>query len=169
MNINVVTIKRKLNKIQTPTQHQGFLGPDHITRAVILMPYPDSDSFILLMDNILDKQDGEPVGGPHLHAGFETVTLLLEGEMGDAEHTMKACDLQMMTAGSGIIHIETIDTKTRMRLLQLWLNLPKQHRWAISRVQDLPAAKVPTISSDGLNIRVYSGPLAGITSSLIPR
>jgi redox-sensitive bicupin YhaK (pirin superfamily) len=74
------------------------------------------------MDDILDKQDGEPVGGPHPHAGFETVSLLLEGEVGDLAHKMKAGDLQMMAAGSGIIHTETIDTKTRMRLLQLWLN-----------------------------------------------
>jgi redox-sensitive bicupin YhaK (pirin superfamily) len=163
----MMTIKRKLVQIQTPDPHQGFLGPDHTARAVIQVPYPESDPFILLMDDILDKQDGEPVGGPHPHAGFETVSLLLEGEVGDAAHKMKAGDLQMMTAGSGIIHTETIDTKTRMRLLQLWLNLPQQHRWTTPRVQDLPAAQVPTISGDGLNIRVYSGTLGGITSPLL--
>jgi redox-sensitive bicupin YhaK (pirin superfamily) len=162
----MMTIKRKLVQIQTPAPHQGFLGPDHTARAVIQVPYPDSDPFILLMDDILDKQDDEPVGGPHPHAGFETVSLLLEGEIGDPAHKMKAGDLQMMTAGSGIIHTETIDTKTRMRLLQLWLNLPQQHRWATPRVQDLPAAQVPVITSDGLHIRVYSGTLAGITSPL---
>jgi quercetin 2,3-dioxygenase len=55
------------------------------------------------MDDRLNKQNGEPVGGPHPHAGFETVSLLLEGEMGDGAYTMKGGDLQIMTAGSGII------------------------------------------------------------------
>jgi redox-sensitive bicupin YhaK (pirin superfamily) len=35
------------------------------------------------------------------------------------------------------------------------------------RVQDLPAAQVPAVSGDGLQIRVYSGTLAGITSPLL--
>jgi redox-sensitive bicupin YhaK (pirin superfamily) len=167
MKTTITPIKRKLVQSQMPAPHQGFLGPDHTARAVIQVPYPDSDPFILLMDDMLDKQDDEPVGGPHPHAGFETVSLLLEGEIGDPVHKMKAGDLQMMTAGSGIIHTETIDTQTRMRLLQLWLNLPKQHRGATPRVQDLPAAQVPTISRDGVHIGVYSGTLAGISSPLL--
>jgi len=74
------------------------------------------------MDDMLDKKDDTPVGGPHPHAGFETVSLLIEGEMGE----MKAGDLQMMTAGSGVVHTETIDKPTKMRLFQLWLNLPRK-------------------------------------------
>jgi redox-sensitive bicupin YhaK (pirin superfamily) len=37
-----------------------------------------NDPFILLMDDHLDIGD-RPVGGPHPHAGFETVTLILDG------------------------------------------------------------------------------------------
>jgi len=112
----MMSLHRKLGKTYTPADQQGFLGPGHVARAVIQVPYPDSDPFIMLMDDMLDKKDNIPVGGPHPHAGFETVTLMLEGEMGDEKHTMKAGDLQIMTAGSGIVHTETIDKEAKMRI-----------------------------------------------------
>src|SRR3954467_10884637 len=117
---------KKLERVYKPTEHPGFLGKGHTAREVIRGSFEQTDPFILLMDDMLDKQDGEPAGGPHPHAGFETVSLLLEGEMGDEAHRMTGGDLQLMTAGSGIVHTETIETKTKMRLLQLWLNLPKK-------------------------------------------
>ena len=79
----IMVIKRKLIRIDTPPGHQGFLGPDHTARAVIQRNYSESDPFIMLMDDIIDKQNNDPVGGPHPHAGFETVTLIIEGEIGD--------------------------------------------------------------------------------------
>lgn len=159
-----MSISRKLVKIDTPSAHQGFLGKDHIARALIQNKFEESDPFILLMDDILDKKDDEPIGGPHPHAGFETVSLLLEGEIGDAAHRMKSGDFQIMTAGSGIIHTETISKKTKMHLFQLWLNLPKEKRWVIPRIQDISLDKVPEITEDGLFIKVYSGSFAGVTS-----
>jgi redox-sensitive bicupin YhaK (pirin superfamily) len=155
-------MKRKLIKIHTPPGQPGFLGPGHTARPVIQVSFSESDPFIMLMDDMLDKKDEEPVGGPHPHAGFETVSLLLEGEMG----AMKEGDFQMMTAGSGIVHTETIDKAAKMRLLQLWLNLPKKDRWARPRVQDLPFEHVPKLSQNGVDIKLYSGSLAGITSPI---
>lgn len=159
-----MSIKRKLVTIQTPAGQPGFLGRGHIARPVIQVDYTDSDPFIMLMDDMLDKKDETPVGGPHPHAGFETVSLLLEGEIGDDTHKMKGGDLQMMTAGSGIIHTETIEKKTNMRLLQLWLTLPKKHRWALPRLQDIPLEHVPHRSENGLDVKVYSGSFAGLSS-----
>ncbi|MCE6991852.1 pirin family protein [Dyadobacter sp. CY323] len=158
------TLNRKLVNIKTPRGEQGFLGPDHIARAVVMNDFVNSDPFIILMDDFLDKKGGDPVGGPHPHAGFETVSLLLEGEVGDSAHMMKAGDFQMMTAGSGIVHTETIDRESKMRLLQMWLNLPKKDRWTTPRVQDLAFANVPRVYDNGLEIRVYSGTFAGATS-----
>ncbi|MBN9351834.1 MAG: pirin family protein [Chitinophagaceae bacterium] len=156
--------KRKLVKIHTPEGQPGFLGPGHIARPVISGRFSDSDPFIMLMDDMLDKKDNEPVGGPHPHAGFETVSLLLEGEMGDEVHKMKGGDFQLMTAGSGIVHTETIQKMAKMRLLQLWLNLPKKDRAAVPRLQELPLEHVPSLSENGVSIRLYSGTLAGLTS-----
>ncbi|HEV2832915.1 MAG TPA: pirin-like C-terminal cupin domain-containing protein [Hanamia sp.] len=159
-----MSIKRKLVKIDTPQGQPGFLGPGHIARPVISGSFSDSDPFIMLMDDMLDKKDNEPVGGPHPHAGFETVSLLLEGEMGDEAHKMKGGDFQMMTAGSGIVHTETIEKMAKMRLLQLWLNLPKKDRAAVPRLQELPLEHVPAFSENGVTIKLYSGSLAGLTS-----
>lgn len=159
-----ITSKRRLVTIHTPPAQQGFLGPGHTARAVIQTDFAQSDPFIILMDDRLNKQDDEPVGGPHPHAGFETVSLLLEGQVGDGAHQMKGGDFQIMTAGSGIVHTETIEGDATMRLLQMWLNLPKNHRWATPRVQDLTLAHVPKRIENGVEIRVYSGSFAGITS-----
>ncbi len=159
-----MTISRKLITIQTPPAQPGFLGSGHVARPVIQVNFSESDPFILLMDDQLDKKDNVPVGGPHPHAGFETVSLLLEGEIGDSSHKMKGGDFQIMTAGSGIIHTETIQEKTRLRLLQLWLNLPKKERWTKPRLQDLTSEKVPSLSENGMMLKVYSGTLGGLTS-----
>ncbi|QKZ14096.1 pirin family protein [Spirosoma sp. KUDC1026] len=161
-----MSVYRKLVNIYTPALQQGFLGAGHMASPVIQGDFRESDPFIALMDDRLTKQTDQPAGGPHPHAGFETVSLLLEGEMGDDAHRMEGGDLQLMTAGSGIIHTETIEGKLSMRLLQLWLNLPKKNRWVSPRVQDLPLAKVPTLTQDGAEIKVYSGSLAGLTSPI---
>jgi len=72
------------------------------------------------MDDHLDIGD-RPVGGPHPHAGFETVTLILDGAIFDRDEggTLNAGEVQWMTAGSGIIHSEDVRTKGKVRLLQL--------------------------------------------------
>jgi quercetin 2,3-dioxygenase len=158
------TNKRILVKQYKPAGLPGFLGAGHIARALIEGEFADTDPFILLMDDKLDKKDDHPAGGPHPHAGFETVTLLLEGELGDDTHGMKTGDLEMMTAGSGIIHTETITKKARLRILQLWLTLSKEERWTRPRIQSLSSDHVRKTSIDSLDIKLYSGSLAGISS-----
>jgi len=155
---------RKLVSIYTPKEQPGFLGAGHTARPVVAGSFRETDPFIFLMDDILDKKDEVPVGGAHPHAGFETVSLLLEGQMGDGGHVMKEGDFELMTAGSGVVHTEIIDKKMQMRLLQLWLNLPKKERWVAPRLQNLPLEHVPVIDKEDVYIKLYSGSLAGITS-----
>ncbi len=159
-------MKRKLITVYAPHAQPGFLGKGHTARPVIAVDFVQSDPFIMLMDDRLEKTDNNPVGGPHPHAGFETVTLVLDGEIGEDEHALRAGDLEMMTAGSGIVHTETISKPARMHILQLWLNLPKNDRHAPPRVQRLKGEHVPFKSEDGNDIRVYSGTFAGLTSPL---
>lgn len=159
-----MAIERKLTRIETPLGQPGFLGAGHIARPVVTGDFSQTDPFIFLMDDLLDKKDNIPVGGPHPHAGFETVSLLLEGEIGDEAHKMTSGDFQIMTAGSGIVHTETIDKAAKMRLLQMWLNLPQKDRWATPKVQDLPLAHVPVLNANGVQIKLYSGTLAGLRS-----
>ena len=160
----MTTIKRNLVQISTPKGAPGFLGAGHVARPVIDREFQESDPFIMLMDDRLDKRDNEPVGGPHPHAGFETVTLIVDGELSNAGHTMKAGDFEMMTAGSGVIHTETIDKKAKIRILQLWLNLPQKYRDTLPRVQKMPVEHAPVLSHRGVDMKLYSGSLAGMTS-----
>lgn len=160
------TNNRKLTTIYRPASSPGFLGKGHIARPVIEVGFSQSDPFIMMMDDMLDKTDSIPVGGPHPHAGFETVTLVLEGELGEGHESLRAGDLEIMTAGSGIVHTEIIAKPMKMRILQLWLNLPKKERKAMPRLQRLASTKVPTASKDGALIRVYSGSMAGVKSPI---
>lgn len=159
-----MSVKRKIVQVDTPVAEPGFLGAGHMARPVIRRSFAESDPFIMLMDDMLDKKDNKPVGGPHPHAGFETVTLIIEGELGDDVHKMEAGDFQLMTAGKGVVHTETIDKPLKMRILQLWLTLPGKDRWATPRLQDIAYDNVPGISENDTSIKLYSGSLAGLTS-----
>src|SRR5690606_32827440 len=79
-----IMIRRNISQITQNHWHNGFLGTGHSAMAVLDgVPYKDTDPFILFMDDSLNLPGGEPVGGPHPHAGFETLTLVLEGNEKD--------------------------------------------------------------------------------------
>lgn len=159
--------KRQIDRIYTTSEEQGFLGVGHIARSVVKGGFHETDPFIFLMDDQLDKKDREPVGGPHPHAGFETVSLMLDGEIKEMLESMKKGDFQVMTAGSGIVHTETIHEPVKGRLLQMWLNLPDKDRWVQPRLQILNADRVPTIQKQGVSVRIYSGSFEKVASKIV--
>jgi hypothetical protein len=81
--------QRQISRVTTvPKPAPGFVGPGHLAAPVI--PSDDfvlTDPFVALMDDHLDIGN-RPVGGPHPHAGFETITLLFE-EKPDRSQTIK--------------------------------------------------------------------------------
>ena len=70
IKLRTMLVKRRLVKINEPQGEPGFLGQGHIARPVLSGGFADTDPFIMLMDDMLDKKDNNPVGGPHPHAGF---------------------------------------------------------------------------------------------------
>ena len=105
--------------------------------------------------------------GWHPHRGFETVTVVLDGEV-DHEDTagnggrIGAGDVQWMTAGSGLLHKEMhSDAFTRrggrFHALQLWVNLPAKSKMTPPRYQTLLSSEIPSV--DG--VRVIAGEYAG--------
>jgi redox-sensitive bicupin YhaK (pirin superfamily) len=145
--------------VNVPPAAPGFVGPGHLAAPVVSPEnFEMNDPFILLMDDHLDIGD-RPVGGPHPHAGFETVTLILDGAIFDRDEggTLNAGEVQWMTAGSGIIHSEDVRTKGKVRLLQLWLTLPKNKRWVAPGFQAININAVPVRHELGAKIQVYSG------------
>ena len=117
-----------------------------------------SDPFVLLMDDRLNIANKRAIGGAHPHAGLETVTLVLEGELHDQdEGPMSAGDAVWMTAGRGIIHNEHVETEGRSRVLQLWVRLSKAERKAEPRFEIIRKDTVPVRREPGVVARVYSG------------
>jgi redox-sensitive bicupin YhaK (pirin superfamily) len=153
------TQRRIARVVTVPPLVPGFVGAGHLA-AFVLSPdeFARQDPFIALADDHLDIGD-RPVGGPHPHAGFETVTLVLDGAIYDRDEggVINAGEVQWMTAGRGIIHGENVATKGRVRLLQLWLTLPKAQRWTTPSFQDIHADAVPIRREPGVEVRVYSG------------
>jgi redox-sensitive bicupin YhaK (pirin superfamily) len=156
-------VTRKIRLIQSPQPTRGFLGTGHTAVPVIGGgSFMDTDPFILLMDDQLDLPGTEPVGGPHPHAGFETVTLVLAGDPYSKDKTLQTGGLEWMTAGSGIVHTEEIRQSVKLRILQLWLVLPKAKRWIKPKWQELHLDNVPVKKEGNSEIRVYSGTSLGM-------
>ena len=160
--------QRRISRIyNVPELAPGFIGPGHLAAPVI--PPEDfaiNDPFILLMDDHLDIGD-RPVGGAHPHAGFETVTLLLQGSIYDRDEGgfIEAGEVQWMTAGRGIIHGENVGAKGKVRLLQLWLTLPKADRWTEPGFQTIHTDAVPVRRENGAEVRIYSGGSGSLRST----
>jgi len=152
--------QRRIARVVTvPPLAPGFVGPGHLAAQVVSPEeFALNDPFILLMDDHLDIGD-RTVGEPHPHAGFETVTLLLDGAIYDRDEggAINAGEVQWMTAGRGIIHGENVATKGKVRLLQLWLTLPKDQRWTAPGFQTIHADAVPVRREPGVEVRIYSG------------
>src|SRR5215471_322004 len=107
---------------------------------IVRRPFPiagiDHIDPFLLLDEMgpVDYGPGEAVGAPdHPHRGFETVTYVLEGEMeheDSAGHrgSLRAGDVQWMTAGAGIIHAEMPSRALREQGARAFASSPAR-RW----------------------------------------
>jgi quercetin 2,3-dioxygenase len=159
------------------TAHKQREGGGFIVRR----PFPSYglnvvDPFLLIDEmGPVDYAPGEAVGAPdHPHRGFETVTYVLEGEMeheDSAGHrgSLRAGDVQWMTAGAGIIHSEEPSRAMRekggrVHGFQIWINLPARLKMTRPRYQEIPAAKIPVgQTADGLaRVRVIAGEALGV-------
>jgi redox-sensitive bicupin YhaK (pirin superfamily) len=132
----------------------------------------DFDPFLLFDDFRNDNPDDYLAGFPwHPHRGIETITYVLAGnvEHGDSlgnRGSLRAGDVQWMTAGRGIMHQEMPkgDTAGRMHGFQLWANLPSSLKMTEPRYQDVAAQDIPEIvDDDGTRVRVICGDFWGKT------
>lgn len=116
--------------------------------------------------------DGAPRGvGQHPHRGFETITIVYDGEVSHRDSTggggtIGAGDVQWMTAGSGVVH-EEFHSKGYsrsggpFRMVQLWVNLPAKDKSAPAKYQAISSDSIPTVVFDGGSARIISGDYEG--------
>ncbi|MEU9746240.1 pirin family protein [Streptomyces niveus] len=158
------------------TAPSGFEGEGFpVHRAFAGINYKHLDPFIM-MDQMgeVDYEAGEPRGTPwHPHRGFETVTYLIDGTFIHRDShggggTINSGDTQWMTAGSGLLHIETPPEELVMsgglfHGIQLWVNLPAAHKMMTPRYQDIGGGSVTylTGADGGSVIRLIAGDLDG--------
>jgi redox-sensitive bicupin YhaK (pirin superfamily) len=93
--------------------------------------------------------------GEHPHRGFETVTIVYQGEVAHRDSAGNSGligpgDVQWMTAASGILHEEFHSPAfTRkggdLEMAQLWVNLPAEHKMSAPRYQTILDAAIPQI------------------------
>lgn len=105
----------------------------------------------------------------HPHRGFETVTIVYEGEVEHRDSAggggvIEKGDVQWMTAGSGLVHEEKHGrnfsrTGGRFEMVQLWVNLPKRDKMTAPRYQGIKDSTIPRIQlpNEGGFLRVIAG------------
>jgi hypothetical protein len=162
--------------VSVTTAPRGYEGEGFpVRRAFAGVDLRALDPF-LHMDQMgeVDYGPGEPRGTSwHPHRGFETVTYMIDGEMRHADShggggLITNGDTQWMTAGGGILHIETPPEALVMsgglfHGVQLWVNLPRTSKFATPRYQDIRGREVALLSSPdgGALVRVIAGEVAG--------
>ncbi|USA46759.1 pirin family protein [Acinetobacter sp. C26M] len=107
--------------------------------------------------------------GSHPHRGFETVTIAYKGEVTHKDSsggggTIKAGDVQWMTAGGGILHQEFHSPEFAhqgglFEMVQLWVNLPAHSKMTPAKYQAIEADQIQHIKLDdaGSEMRVIAG------------
>ena len=164
--------------VSLTTAPSGFEGEGFpVRRAFAGVDQAALDPFIM-MDQMgeVEYAAGEPKGTSwHPHRGFETVTYIIDGTFIHQDShggggVIANGDTQWMTAGAGLLHIETppeqlVVNGGLFHGLQLWVNLPRSAKMNDPRYQDLRASNVALLSSDdgGALLRVIAGELGGHT------
>lgn len=165
--------RKVLKIIDAPQAYEGEGFP--VRRAFAGLTTADVDPFIH-MDQMgeVEYAPGEPKGTPwHPHRGFETFTYLIDGNfLHQDSHggggTILEGGTQYMTAGAGVLHIETppealVMSGGMFHGVQLWINLPKAKKWLDPQYQDLQGrdSAMVTSADGGAILRVLAGEVAG--------
>ncbi|MGB6242791.1 MAG: pirin family protein [Castellaniella sp.] len=169
-------LKKILGVYEAPRPH--WVGDGFPVRSLFSYDnHGQALSPFLLLDHA-GPQNFTPTGarrgvGEHPHRGFETVTIIYEGEVAHRDSTgaggtIGPGDVQWMTAASGILHEEYHSEAFAKRggpleMVQLWVNLPARDKMSAPGYQTLLNADIPQIDlPDGAgHLRVIAGNYGG--------
>src|ERR1700751_2503576 len=166
--------ERPVLKVTTaPSAYEGEGFP--VRRAFAGVDVRQLDPFIH-MDQMgeVDYEPGEPKGTSwHPHRGFETVTYMIDGRFAHQDSPgggglITGGATQWMTAGAGILHIETppaelVESGGVFHGIQLWVNLPRSAKFAAPKYHAIEGNHVRLLSSDdgGALVRIIAGDVDG--------
>lgn len=158
----------------TPTTHD--LGGFKVHRTLPSRPRTMVGPFIFF-DQMgpaqLDVGTGIDVR-PHPHINLATVTYLFAGAIDHRDSlgtfaTIAPGAVNLMTAGSGIVHSERSPAEERaagpqLSGIQTWLALPERNEEMDPAFEHVAAADLPVVASRGVTARVIMGSLWGRTA-----
>ncbi|ESZ29835.1 MULTISPECIES: pirin family protein [unclassified Mesorhizobium] len=111
---------------------------------------------------------------PHPHIGLSTVTYLFDGKIRHrdslgTEMVIQPGDVNLMTAGRGIVHSERTPEELRgapmsVSGLQTWLALPDDKEEVAPVFENTAALRLPEIEAEGVNGRLIIGDFQGLRS-----
>ncbi len=164
---------KQLHRI-TRTNESHWVGDGFPVRTLFSYNTPDAEMSPFLMLDYAGPAEFPPASKPrgvglHPHRGFETVTILYQGEV---EHHDTAGnggligpgDVQWMTAAKGLRHEEMHSAAfTRQggtfEAIQLWVNLPAKYKMEPPHYQSIGSTQIPAVKLDeqGSVVRVIAG------------
>lgn len=163
--------KRVLTVEQAPPRH--WVGDGFPVSSMFSYDSAPSLSPFLLLDYAAPadfKPALAPRGvGEHPHRGFETVTVVYQGEVEHRDSTgnkgkIGPGDVQWMTAAQGIVHEEMHSREFTakggtMEMVQLWVNLPARLKMSAPGYQDIVNARTPVVplEGDAGTVRIIAG------------
>ncbi|MCK9902738.1 pirin family protein [Frankia sp. Cpl3] len=167
-------VERPVKKVVTAPS--GFEGEGFPVRRMFAgVSLADRDPFVHA-DQMgeVNYGAGEPKGTPwHPHRGFETVTYMIDGTMRHQDShggggVIADGATQWMTAGAGILHIETppeelVISGGLFHGVQLWVNLPARDKFSPPRYQSIEGEQVSLVASPdgGSLVRIIAGDVGG--------
>ncbi|MCA0023475.1 MULTISPECIES: pirin family protein [unclassified Mesorhizobium] len=111
---------------------------------------------------------------PHPHIGLSTVTYLFDGRIRHrdslgTEMVIEPGDVNLMTAGRGIVHSERTPEELRgapmsISGLQTWLALPDGKEEVAPVFENTAVARLPDIDAEGVSGRIVIGDFQGLRS-----
>ncbi|KAL9688192.1 hypothetical protein QQ045_032610 [Rhodiola kirilowii] len=156
-------------KILARAQNEGVGAL--VRRSIGRPELKNFDPFLLLDEFSVTPPAGFP---DHPHRGFETVTYMLQGafthqDFAGHKGTIRAGDVQWMTAGRGIVHSEMPAGEGTQKGLQLWINLSSEDKMVEPNYQELLCSEIPEAEENGAKVRVIAGESMGVQSPVYTR
>lgn len=164
---------KQLHRI-TRTDQSHWVGNGFPVRTLFSYNTPDAEISPFLMLDYAGPAMFPPASKPrgvgfHPHRGFETVTILYQGEI---EHRDTAGnggligpgDVQWMTAAKGLLHEEMHSVAFTQQggafeAIQLWVNLPAKYKMTAPHYQSITDSRIPMVKLDeeGSVLRIIAG------------
>lgn len=169
-------MKKILGLYTAPRQH--WVGDGFPVRTLFSYTSPSQHVSPFLMLDYAGPTQFAPAKRPrgvgrHPHRGFETVTIVYQGEVAHRDSaggggTIGPGDVQWMTAAAGILHDEFHSeafTRTggTLEMVQLWVNLPAKDKMAPAGYQSITSSAIPTVAlpRGAGSVRVIAGDYEG--------